>query len=267
MRASSSSVSASTYQEPPSGSATSATPVSSWTTCCVRRPIRCASREGVRIASSKAEISIARTPARVSASACTAPRAMLLASCCEVIVAPEVWAATLMASERGSWAPNSSRIIRAYSRRDARILAISAKKSMRQLTSSAMRGAKRSTSTPRAISRRTTSRSSTKPSAISSTMLHAAVADVVRVLDERVELRHVVGAELDRVGGQPHVQLDGQVRGSTRCPRRTAAAGSPTRAAPATRGRGPRRPGTGRPRRTRRAASGRRLTRSSGMPS
>ena len=170
MRASISSVRASTYQAPPSGSATSPAPVSSATTCCVPSPTRCASRDGVRIASSNAEISMARTPASVSATAWIAPRAMLLAIWREVIVAPEVCAATLIASERGSRAPNSSRIIRAYMRRDARIFAISAKKSMRQLTSSAMRGAKRSTSTPRAISRRTTSRSSTNPSAISSTM-------------------------------------------------------------------------------------------------
>jgi hypothetical protein len=130
----------------------------------------CASRDGVRIASSNAEISIARTPARFSATAWIAPRAMLLAIWREVIVAPEVCAATLIASERGSLAPNSSRIIRAYRRRAARIFAISPKTSIPQLTSSAIRGANASTSTPRATSRRTTSRSSTKPSAISSTM-------------------------------------------------------------------------------------------------
>ncbi len=52
--------------------------------------------------------------------------------------------------ERGSLAPNSSFIIRANSRRVARILAISSKKSMLQLTRMAMRGAKLSMSTPAA---------------------------------------------------------------------------------------------------------------------
>ena len=83
---------------------------------------------------------------------------------------PDVWAATLIASERGSSAPNSSRIIRAYSRRDGADLrdlgeevhaAVDEQGDARR---EACRRRRRGRS-----ARRTTSRISTKPSAISST--------------------------------------------------------------------------------------------------
>src|ERR1700683_4401603 len=140
MRRSSSSVSDSRYQEPPSGSSTAAMLVSVWMTCWVRMATWCAIADGVRNGSSKVDISSPCTPAMAMAMACTAPRTMLLAGWAAVSVRPEVCTAMFADHDRGSAAPNSSRIIRANSRRVARILAISSNRSIRQLTRMEARG-------------------------------------------------------------------------------------------------------------------------------
>ena len=62
---------------------------------------------------------------------------------------PAVWVCVRSIIERGSVAPNRSRMIEAHIRRSARYLAISSKKSMWVLKIQLRRGAKLSTSTPR----------------------------------------------------------------------------------------------------------------------
>ena len=85
------SVSASTYQEPPSGSATFATPVSSMITCWVRRAISAAFSLGSASTSSSALVCSEFVPPSTAASASTAVRTMLLSGCCAVSDTPAVW--------------------------------------------------------------------------------------------------------------------------------------------------------------------------------
>ena len=79
-----------------------------------------------------------------------AVRTMLFSGCCAVRLTPAVWAWKRICHERGSLAPNVSRISRAQMRRAARYLAISSKKSIWALKKKDSRGAKSSTSRPRA---------------------------------------------------------------------------------------------------------------------
>ena len=74
---------------------------------------------------------------------------MLFSGCCSVSVEPAVWVWVRSIIERGSWAPNRSRITDAHSRRSARYLAISSKKFMCVLKIHDSRGANSSTPTPR----------------------------------------------------------------------------------------------------------------------
>ena len=85
------SVSASTYHEPPSGSATSATPVSSSSTCCVRSASSAAWADGRASTSSKALVCNEFVPPRTAASASTAVRTTLFIGCCAVSDTPAVW--------------------------------------------------------------------------------------------------------------------------------------------------------------------------------
>ena len=85
------SVSASTYQEPPSGSATFATPVSSMITCCVRSAISAACSLGSASTSSRALVCSELVPPRTAASASIAVRTTLLSGCCAVSETPAVW--------------------------------------------------------------------------------------------------------------------------------------------------------------------------------
>ena len=86
-----SSVSASTYQEPPSGSATFMTPVSSMITCWVRSAIWAAFALGSASTSSRALVCSDWVPPRIAASASTAVRMMLLSGCWAVSETPAVW--------------------------------------------------------------------------------------------------------------------------------------------------------------------------------
>ena len=86
-----SSVSASTYQEPPSGSATFMTPVSSMITCWVRSAIWAAFALGSASTSSRALVCSDLVPPRTAASASTAVRTTLLSGCWAVSETPAVW--------------------------------------------------------------------------------------------------------------------------------------------------------------------------------
>ena len=85
------SVSASTYHEPPSGSATLSTPVSSRITCWVRSAIWAALSDGSARTSSSALVCSEFVPPSTAASASTAVRTMLLSGCWAVSETPAVW--------------------------------------------------------------------------------------------------------------------------------------------------------------------------------
>ena len=85
------SVSASTYHEPPSGSATFATPISSMITCWVRTAISAAFSDGSASTSSNALVCNEFVPPSTAASASIAVRTMLLSGCCAVSDTPAVW--------------------------------------------------------------------------------------------------------------------------------------------------------------------------------
>ena len=89
--ASSRSVSDSRYQEPPSGSATLATPVSSMITCWVRSAISAAFSLGSASTSSSALVCSELVPPSTAASASIAVRTTLLSGCCAVSETPAVW--------------------------------------------------------------------------------------------------------------------------------------------------------------------------------
>ena len=85
------SVRASTYQEPPSGSATLATPVSSASTCWVRSAISADSSVGSASVSSRALVCSELVPPSTAARASTAVRTTLLYGCWAVSETPAVW--------------------------------------------------------------------------------------------------------------------------------------------------------------------------------
>ncbi len=89
--ASSRSVRASTYHEPPIGSATLTTPISSISTCWVRRAISAACSLGSASVSSSALVCNEFVPPSTAASASTAVRTTLLYGCCAVSETPAVW--------------------------------------------------------------------------------------------------------------------------------------------------------------------------------
>ena len=84
------SVSASTYHEPPSGSATLITPVSSISTCWVRSAISADSSVGSASVSSSALVCSELVPPSTAARASTAVRTTLLTGCCAVSETPAV---------------------------------------------------------------------------------------------------------------------------------------------------------------------------------
>src|SRR5882757_9086614 len=114
--ASSRSVSASRYQEPPSGSATLHTPVSSMITCWVRTAISAAFSLGSASTSSRALVCSELVPPSTAASASIAVRTMLLSGCCAVSDTPAVWVWKRICQLLGLFAPNVSRISRAQPR-------------------------------------------------------------------------------------------------------------------------------------------------------
>ncbi|CAM5631253.1 hypothetical protein STENM36S_07638 [Streptomyces tendae] len=95
------SVSCSMNQEPPSGSATLATPVSSISTCWVRRAISAACSLGRARVSSSALVCRELVPPSTAASASTAARTTLLYGCCAVSETPAV----------GVWQPQPLRLV------------------------------------------------------------------------------------------------------------------------------------------------------------
>ena len=110
---------------------------------------------GMAIASSKHESAIDCTPPSAAASAWIAARTMLFSGCWSVSVDPAVCVCVRSIIDRGSVAPNRSRMTCAHSRRRARYLAISSKKSMCVLKIHESRGANSSTPTPRSTTAET----------------------------------------------------------------------------------------------------------------
>ena len=104
-RASSSSVSDSTNHEPPSGSATLATPVSEAITCWVRRAMRAALSVGRASTSSIELVCRLCVPPSTPASASMAVRTMLSSGCWAVSDTPAVWVWNRSVIDRGSVAP------------------------------------------------------------------------------------------------------------------------------------------------------------------
>ena len=142
-------MSASTYHEPPSGSATLSTPVSSASTCWVRSAICAALADGSASTSSSALVCSELVPASTAAIASTAVRTMLLSGCWAVSETPAVCVWKRSHCARSVLAPYTSRIQRAQMRRAARSLAISSKKSMCASKKNDSPGANWSTSSPR----------------------------------------------------------------------------------------------------------------------
>ena len=83
---------------------------------------------GSASASSNAFVCRDWVPPSTAESASSAVRTMLFSGCWAVSVAPPVCVWNRSVSDRGSSAPNRSRMIRAHSRRAARNFAISSKK-------------------------------------------------------------------------------------------------------------------------------------------
>ena len=180
------------------------TPVSWAMTCCVRSASSAASAVGSASASSSALVCSDCVPPRTAAIACSAVRTTLLRGCCAVNDTPAVWLWKRSCHDRGSRAPNRSRMTRAQIRLAARYLAISSKKSLCALKKNDSRGANWSTSRP-----------------ASTPVLHVldavaererqllrggrpGLADVVAADRDAVPPRHLGGAEREDVGHQPH---------------------------------------------------------------
>ena len=87
-------------------------------------------------------------PPRTAASACTVTRTTLFAGCWAVSMEPAVCAWKRSIVERGSRAPNRSRVIRAQSRRAARNFATSSIRSLCALKKNDICGATASTGSP-----------------------------------------------------------------------------------------------------------------------
>src|SRR6478609_4770332 len=114
------SVSASTYQDPPSGSETFVTPVSSMITCWVRSAVSAAASPGSASTSSRALVCSELVPPSTAARASTAVRTMLLSGCGAVSETPAVWVWKRSHWARAVVAPYTSRSQRAQIRRAAR---------------------------------------------------------------------------------------------------------------------------------------------------
>ena len=149
-RASSSSVSASTYQEPPSGSAVAVVPASCMRICCVRSASVAERSVGSASASSKPFVWIDCAPPKTAESACAPTRTRLFSGCWAVSVEPPVWAWKRSACAFSLVAPNRSRMIDAQSRRAARNFATSCSTSLCALKKNERRAPKASGERPAA---------------------------------------------------------------------------------------------------------------------
>ena len=96
--------------------------------CCVRSATRTDFSVGRQSASSMLLVCRDWVPPSTAASAWSVTRATLFSGCCAVSVEPAVWVWNRSICERGSFAPNRSRMIRAQSRRAARNFATSSRK-------------------------------------------------------------------------------------------------------------------------------------------
>ena len=139
-------------------------------------------------------------PPRIAAIAWTAVRTTLTSICCAVSVLPAVcvWKRSIQLLR--ILAPNSSRIIRAQSRRAARNFATSSKRWLCALKKKERRGAKASTSSPRADRRRDVGAGVGEGEG---QLLHgrrARLADVVAADRDRVPAGKVLRAVLEAVG-------------------------------------------------------------------
>jgi hypothetical protein len=107
------------------------------------------------MASSYALVCSDWVPPATAPSAWIATRTRFTSGCCAVSCTPAVWVWNRSIIDFGSFAPNSSRMIRAHIRRAARNLAISSSSVVRATKKNDSRGAKSSTARPAAIAART----------------------------------------------------------------------------------------------------------------
>ena len=146
-----SAVSRSTNQEPPSGSATEVTLVSSAITCWVRSASRIASSVGMAKASSMPLACRLWQPPSTAASAWKAVRIRFTRCCGRVSVAAAVCAWKRSRIDSGFRAPNRSFMTLAYTRRSARNFATSSNRSACATKKNERRGANSSTCSPAAV--------------------------------------------------------------------------------------------------------------------
>ena len=117
-------------------------------TSCRRSARRAEASLGSDSASSREFVCSDCVPPRIAASAWTVTRTTLLSGCWLVSVEPAVCAWKRSMHERGSFAPNSSRIMLAHMRRAARNFATSSNRWLCALKKNDSRGANESTARP-----------------------------------------------------------------------------------------------------------------------
>ena len=169
------------------------------------RAMRAAVSLGSAIASSNELVWRLCVPPSTAASASTVVRTMLLYGSCSVSDTPDVWQCVRSMSEPGFFGSNS-RMIRAHSKRAARSLATSMKKFMPIAKKKERRPANLSTSRPRSSAAHVVEAVGEREREL----LHRRRARFLHVVAgdrDRVELRHVLGRELDDVGHDPHARL------------------------------------------------------------
>ena len=200
---SSSRVSASTYQLPPSGSATAVTPLSSARISWVLRAIRAEKSVGSAIASSKLLVCSDCVPPSTAASASIVVRTTLLYGSCSVSDTPLVWQCVRSSFDFSDLAPRSA-MIRAHRVRAARSLATSMNRFMPMPKKKLRRGAKASMSSPLGL------RDADIFHAVGERvgeLLHRRRPGLVHVIAgdrDRVELGHFARRVSDDVGDDPH---------------------------------------------------------------
>ena len=143
-------------------------------TCCVRSASSAELSVGSASASSIALVCSDWVPPATAAIAWIATRTTLVSGCWAVSVDPAVWVWKRSTHERGSRAPNSSRIIRAHIRRAARNFATSSRRLLWALKKNDRRGANSSIARPAATAARTYSRALARVNATSCTAVEPA---------------------------------------------------------------------------------------------
>ena len=157
----------STTYDPANGSTVFVTSVSKASTCWVRSASRAAFAVGSASASSKEFVCRLWVPPRTAARPCSATRTRLTSGCWAVSCTPAVcvWKRSIWLF--GFVEPNSSRMIRAQTRRAARNLATSSRRVVRATKKNESRGPTSSTPRPAACAARRYSLAFARVNAIS----------------------------------------------------------------------------------------------------